>query len=109
MPGLDFQRLRSEIPMTEVLELLGFVATNGSGDQLYGPCWISADDCTANHLGFSVGELRSMAIRKKGTRGEATGTPCCATGDSPFESVPSNEFHKCGCGRRPRWVIRGQT
>ena len=38
MPGLDFQRLRSEITMAEVLELLGFVATNGSGDQLYGPC-----------------------------------------------------------------------
>ena len=38
MPGLDFQWLRSEIPMAEVLELLGFVATNGSGDQLYGPC-----------------------------------------------------------------------
>ncbi len=38
MPGLDFQRLRSEIPMAEVLELLGFVATNGRGHQLYGPC-----------------------------------------------------------------------
>jgi len=31
MPGLDFQRLRCEIPMAEVLELLGFVATNGRG------------------------------------------------------------------------------
>lgn len=38
MPGLDFQRLRTEVAMTEVLELLGFVATNGKGDQLYGPC-----------------------------------------------------------------------
>src|SRR5437016_8970636 len=38
MPGLDFERLRTEVPMREVLNLLGFVATNGRGDQLYGPC-----------------------------------------------------------------------
>lgn len=38
MPGLDFQRLRSEISIREVLELLRFVAVNGRGDQLYGPC-----------------------------------------------------------------------
>ena len=37
MPGLDFQRLRSEISIGEVLDLLGFVAVGG-GDQLYGPC-----------------------------------------------------------------------
>jgi DNA primase len=38
MPGLDFERLRSEIPMRDVLDLLHFVAVNGRGDQLYGPC-----------------------------------------------------------------------
>ena len=36
MPGLDFQRLRSEISMREVLDLLQFVCVNGRGDQLYG-------------------------------------------------------------------------
>jgi hypothetical protein len=38
MPGLDFNRLRSDISMREVLDLLQFVAVNGRGDQLYGPC-----------------------------------------------------------------------
>ena len=38
MPGINFQQLRAEISMAEVLELLGFIATNGSGDQRYGPC-----------------------------------------------------------------------
>lgn len=38
MPGLDFDRLRSEISITQVLDLLGFAASGGKGDQLYGPC-----------------------------------------------------------------------
>ena len=42
MPGLDFPRLRSEISMREVLDLLRFVAVSGRGDQLYGPCPLHA-------------------------------------------------------------------
>jgi len=38
MPGLDFARLRSEISMREVLDLLQFVAANGGGEQVYGSC-----------------------------------------------------------------------
>lgn len=38
MPGVDFDRLRAEITMEEVLDLLGFEPTHRSGDQWYGPC-----------------------------------------------------------------------
>jgi DNA primase len=38
MPGIDFSRLRAEITMTHVLDLLGFVPTHRRGDQWYGEC-----------------------------------------------------------------------
>ena len=38
MPGVDFNVLRAEITMEQVLDRLGFQATGRSGDQLPGPC-----------------------------------------------------------------------
>lgn len=38
MPGVDFQVLRTEITMTDVLNQLGFEPVSRSGDQLHGPC-----------------------------------------------------------------------
>ena len=38
MPGVDFNVLRSEISMEDVLQQLRFQATDRAGDQLHGPC-----------------------------------------------------------------------
>ncbi len=38
MPGIDFNRLRREIPMEEILNLTGFVPTHRTGEQWYGQC-----------------------------------------------------------------------
>lgn len=38
MPGVDFQILRDEITMHEVLNQLGFAPTSRSDNQLHGPC-----------------------------------------------------------------------
>ena len=38
MPGVDFNTLRNEISMEQVLHQLGFEAASRSGDQLRGPC-----------------------------------------------------------------------
>lgn len=38
MPGIDFDRLRREITMEQVLQLLGFEPTQRTGDQWYGGC-----------------------------------------------------------------------
>jgi DNA primase len=38
MPGIDFQRLRAEVTMEQVLSLLGFEPTHRRGDQWYGAC-----------------------------------------------------------------------
>ena len=38
MPGVDFNVLRTEITMEDVLNQLGFQPTSRSGNQLHGPC-----------------------------------------------------------------------
>jgi hypothetical protein len=38
MPGIDFDRVRDEISMQQVLQLLGFSPTRCRGDQWYGSC-----------------------------------------------------------------------
>ena len=38
MPGVDFNVLRTEITMQQVLNQLGFQPTSRSGNQLHGPC-----------------------------------------------------------------------
>jgi hypothetical protein len=38
MPGVDFDRLRAEVTMQQVLQLLGFEPTRGRGEQWYGRC-----------------------------------------------------------------------
>ena len=38
LPGVDFQTVRCMVPMARVLQLIGFVARESSGDQLRGPC-----------------------------------------------------------------------
>ena len=42
MPGIDFDRLRREIPMEDVLHLIGFQPCQTTGDQWYGgfPCTV---------------------------------------------------------------------
>jgi hypothetical protein len=42
MPGIDFDRLRTQITMQEVLDLLGFEALRRRGDQWHGPCPLHA-------------------------------------------------------------------
>ena len=42
MPGIDFNRLRAEVTMQQVLQLLGFEAHRGRGEQWYGHCPLPA-------------------------------------------------------------------
>jgi hypothetical protein len=38
MPGINFDKLRRQITMRQVLDLLGFKPCQRTGDQWYGPC-----------------------------------------------------------------------
>lgn len=53
MPGVDFNRLRSEITMSEVLDQLGFQATSRTGNQLKGPCPVHGSSSKGSRT-FSV-------------------------------------------------------
>ena len=53
MPGIDFNKLRDEIAMEQVLNLIGFDPTSRSGDQWHGPCPIHQSS-SPNSRSFSV-------------------------------------------------------
>ena len=53
MPGVDFDRVRAEITMQQVLQLLGFEPSRCRGEQWYGRCPLPG--CRPNRrLSFSV-------------------------------------------------------
>jgi DNA primase len=53
MPGVDFQTLRDEITMNDVLDQLGFQPTSRSDNQLHGPCPVHRST-SAQSRSFSV-------------------------------------------------------
>ena len=55
MPGIDFNRLRAEITMEQVLNLLGFEPSSRTDDQWYGRCPLHESTSTTqpNVLGES--------------------------------------------------------
>jgi DNA primase len=61
VPGVDFQAVRSRVPMREVLALIGFVPREICGEQLRGPCPVHGSS-SATSRSFSV-NLRRNAYR----------------------------------------------
>lgn len=53
MPGVDFNRVRHEVTMEQVLELLDFTPQTRSGAQWYGRCPLHHSD-SPRHRSFSV-------------------------------------------------------
>ena len=53
MPGVDFNVLRAEVSMEEVLNQLGFQPTSQSAGQLHGPCPVH---------GSTSGKSRSFSV-----------------------------------------------
>lgn len=44
MPGVDFDKLRAQITMEQVLNAIGFVPTSRQGNQWYGACPLHPGD-----------------------------------------------------------------
>jgi hypothetical protein len=53
MPGVDFDKLRTQIAMKQVLDLLGFKPCQRTGDQWYGDCPLH-ESRPGRHRCFSV-------------------------------------------------------
>jgi DNA primase len=54
MPGIDFRKLRANITIAEVLELLGFVVRERRGDQVRGACPLHEPSAGGKHRSFSA-------------------------------------------------------
>ena len=79
MPGVDFRAVQSLVPMAKVLELVGFVASSASDDQLHGPCPVDQSQwrrsrsfsvnvgkgvCKCHKCGFAGNQLQLWAKLK---------------------------------------------
>ncbi len=70
MPGLNFNQLRNEIMMDQVLDLLGFECIHRRGDQWYGYCPLHESE-TKHRRAFSVNIARNCYYcHKCGSRGD---------------------------------------
>lgn len=59
MAGIDFNTLRNEITMEEVLTLLQFESVSRTGDQLHGPCPVhGSTNPESRSLSVNVREMR---------------------------------------------------
>ena len=59
MPGIDFDVVRREISMQQVLDAIGFSVTTRSGDQLRGPCPVHGSTSRGSRVfSVSLGEQR---------------------------------------------------
>lgn len=59
MPGIDYQKLRRQISMRQVLDLIGFQATWQRDAQLRGPCLVPGC-CATSGRSFSVHLMRQV-------------------------------------------------
>jgi len=71
MPGVDFDLVREQVPMAEVLRLVGFVPTRVRGDPMRGPCPIHGSTSRRSRS-FSVNVQRGRyQCFRCGSRGNA--------------------------------------
>lgn len=69
MPGIDFNVLRQEISIEQVLDLLGFEPVTRTGAQLHGPCPVHGST-SARSRSFSVNlELGRYHCHQCGSQG----------------------------------------
>ena len=59
MPGVHYKTVQSRVPMARVLQLLGFVASGVTGDQLRGPCPVHGSQSLRSRS-FSVHLVRDV-------------------------------------------------
>jgi DNA primase len=101
MPGIDFDKLRREITMKEVLNLLDFEPTQRSGDQWYGPCPLHASTASRpRHFSVNVviGRYRCHKCHSQGNQLELW---AAFTKLSLYQAA----IHLCqALGRKVPWV-----
>jgi DNA primase len=87
MPSLSFAEVRARIPSAEVLNLIGFVPCERSGDQLRGPCPIHRSS-TPTSRSFSANlKLHVYKCFKCGSQGNQLDLDASVTKQGLFEAA----------------------
>jgi DNA primase len=87
MPGIDFNVLRREITMQQVLDLLSFQPSGRSGDQLRGPCPIH-HSTSPQSRSFSVNvAMRRYYCHKCESHGNQLELYAAAQGTSVYQAA----------------------
>jgi hypothetical protein len=103
MPGFDFNRLRAEITMEDVLQLLGFQPTDRRGDQWYGACPLHASPGKRPRV-FSVNvRLGCYYCHKCRSKGDQSHLWAAAT-QAPIRPATIELCHQLG--RKIPWKNR---
>jgi DNA primase len=103
VPGVDFDRLRTEIMMEQVLHLLGFEASNRSGVQWYGRCPLH--ECTSSRrhsfsVNVALGRYFCHRCRAQGNQLELW----AAATKLPLSQAATDLCHRLG--RDVPWIRR---
>lgn len=87
MPGIHFAEARARIPLADVLDLLGFVPCESSGDQVRGPCPVH-HSISPSSRSFSANLTRHIyRCFKCGSYGNQLDLYASATGLNLFEAT----------------------
>jgi len=103
MPGVDFNVLRSEITMEQVLDQLGFQPTGRTEEQLYGPCPIhgsSSDRSRQFSVNLTSGRYYCHQCTSHGNQLELW----AAVNDLPIYKAAIDLCH--ALGREVPWLHR---
>src|SRR5271166_4864628 len=106
MPGIHFAEARARIALADVLDLLGFVPCESSGDQVRGPCPVH-HSISPSSRSFSANlTLHSYRCFKCGSRGNQLDLYASSTGLSLFEATIAlcKQLH-----REVPWMLNGTS
>jgi DNA primase len=88
VPSIDFRRIRANVSMVEVLDLLGFEVVERAGDQVRGECPLHELSKAGKHRSFSAQLSRNMfRCFKCGASGNQLDLWAKATQKSVYEAA----------------------
>jgi len=114
MPGIHFAEVRARIALADVLELVGFVACQTSGDQVRGPCPAHHSSAPSSRCFSANLRLHIYMCLKCGSSGNQLDLYASVRGLSLFEATVAlcEQLHReipwmlTGTSARPRTASR---
>jgi CHC2 zinc finger len=103
VPGIDFNRLRAEITMEQVLNLLGFQPARRTGDQWYGCCPLhgsTSGRCQCFSVNVAISRYCCHRCHSQGNQLELW----AAAGKLPLYQAAIDLCH--ALGREVPWLYR---